>query len=238
MKKLVMRRDIPGQTELRALTAAVGSVASLALTGGCIRDAWHGVDHKDIDVAIFGIQEGTYSAIRLAVLNLASQGWAIVNRAESPTPWDEMEDYDNSCDDNNGVRLLEVLSLRTPDGAAVDVLLYNTHFESIEQVLRSHDHTLSQFCARIEPAGSIEAYYLNDYFMGYCWQVRNEVNMARKEHQRTKCAQLLWTYCGRDNRDPLPYLDQNMQGKNHLHPLQRARLYAQIDQELNVTANV
>jgi hypothetical protein len=185
MKLLKMPGHVPGMEDLRTVLTILGKEGLAALTGGCLRDAYHNMPHKDIDIALYGnVSEATRKRL---FTELIARG------------------YQCTCERGDGVnvepsdadsdRIDHVMQFQTPTGERLDILCYTEEYCSIKQVLESHDHTISQFTAMMDMANQeLFVYYLHEVGMGRCYQVRDNVCDKRIAHIEQTCKRLGWSY--------------------------------------------
>lgn len=186
MVKLEMSGRIPGGIALYLVQSALLRVdmrATAYLTGGCLRDAWHGVPHKDVDIAIVNLPVA-FMAGRLQH-ELEAIGF---------TPRTTRDKEELAPSDSDEVRVQYVKSyVYSATGEVVDILVYAPSFCTLRDVLLSHDHNINMFGGQIEDDGTIGVYYPWHY-MGHCYRMREQVSESRIEYIQHVAARLGWGY--------------------------------------------
>lgn len=189
MIKLKMPGSVPGVAELcfvtEALQRVTGGTAKCCLTGGCLRDAYHGHEQvKDIDIAIWSLRLDEHEAFIGALEDLGFE------------PRDEFEDG-LLASDAGSERIESVYAMVSPWPRAVDLLIYADHFVDMEHVVRSHDHNINMFGGLLTVAADgvldVDVFY-PWHNMGRTFQMRDNVDRRRINHIRTVSQRLGWTY--------------------------------------------
>lgn len=158
-----------------------------ALTGGCIRDLYHGVDYKDVDIAFWGLPKKPWNVIALLAEEIEKLGF---RRAERP------EDATKQPSDADADRVDSVITFESGCGETVDVLFYSHQHHTLKDVLDSHDHTISQFAAYLDRGNEVRYVYRNSHFMGKCHRLRDNVSAERIQRVWYTSQKLGWQYVG------------------------------------------
>jgi hypothetical protein len=174
--------------ELMRIDANVLARCNCAIAGGAVRDVEHGVPFKDVDVAFWN----------MSIPEFLETWRQYFDRCPHPVVING-ENFGMASVGGDDPRLQTVFQFRllgTPVGDVdVDWLLYGPQFRTLQDVLDSHDHTISQYGMWFdEEFSSHIAYFGKD--IGHCYRLRQDVSDQRVARVKEICAALNWSYNG------------------------------------------
>lgn len=182
-----------GRAELYAVYEL--AICTPALTGGVVRDQLHGLVPRDIDLAIIDLDP---EAVTEVLDVLGELGW------ETHQHFDR-DDENNYADQFPGEedRFDHIFKMRRlGEGGKIehlDLLVYAAQIDTIQLMIDSHDHNVSQFAAWIDVASQLRADYRGDReTFGVARQIRPHVNAARIERVKEIAMTLGWGWASED----------------------------------------
>lgn len=175
-----------GLKELQALATALdGRGASVALTGGAVRDQLHGVPPNDLDFALVGADPSAVSWADDALYRLGYEmcGW-----------FDQRDNNYADAFPGGEDRFVEIRKYANDEtGTKLDLLVYTAAFPTIADALASHDHTISQFAAELV-RGELLVTFQGHTPWGECHLLRPGVGAPRIARIKDVCQILGWRY--------------------------------------------
>lgn len=174
--------------ELLRVDANVRPHCNCAIAGGAVRDVQHGVPFKDVDVAFWN----------MSVPEFLETWRQYFDRCPYPVQIDARSFGEASllADDARLQTVFQFKLLGTPMGDVdVDWLLYGEQFRTLQEVLDSHDHSISQYAMWYDEEFAHHVGYFGKE-AGHCYQLRPDVSDERVTCVRNTCVKLGWSYNG------------------------------------------
>lgn len=201
--KALLVPSIP--VEFARVLAAASRVlphGSYGICGGAVRDLAHGQPYKDIDLAVWGDTTATQfdDVIQHLREEFGEDNVAIMDEFCHEATIQYAADLGLDPDVANRLEYVTKLTVYDEDQDKqfdLDVLHYGKHHRSLVDVLRTHDHSISQYGAVLEQDKRwVDLYWLADHEPGKCYQLREDVSVDRLNRVMATCERLGWVYVG------------------------------------------
>lgn len=114
----------------------------VALAGGAVRDTYFKRSVKDHDIAVWGL-DSTYTGDIRATMEWA--GYEVVSEHVS-----DPEYGTGDCADGRYERIIKFSYVGPTLYPDVDVLIFNSSFGSLAEILDVHDHNINQFAVTMD----------------------------------------------------------------------------------------
>lgn len=172
--------------ELLRVDANVLACCNCAIAGGAVRDVQHGFPFKDVDVAFWNMNPAEF-------LETWRQYFA---RCPYPVKIDGCTQASAEGDDSRVQAVLQFTLIGTPLGdVEVDWLLYNQEYTTLQEVLDSHDHSISQYGMWYDEEFDHHVGYFGKE-VGHCYRLRPDISDERVTRVKETCVKLDWSYNG------------------------------------------
>lgn len=172
--------------ELMRTDANVLARCNCAIAGGAVRDVEHGVPFKDVDVAFWN----------MSIPEFLETWRQYAARCPYPMVIEGSTEASAEGDDSRVQSVLQFTLLGTPVGdVSVDWLLYNSEYRTLQDVVGSHDHSISQYGMWFDEHFSSHIKYFGKE-VGQCYRLRPDVTDERLARVKATCEKLNWSYNG------------------------------------------
>lgn len=172
--------------ELLRVDANVLARCNCAIAGGAVRDVQHGVPFKDVDVAFWN----------MSIPEFLETWRQYFDRCPYPVQINGRTQASTEGDDSRVQTVLQFTLLGTPLGdVEVDWLLYNREYRTLQGVLDSHDHSISQYAMWYDEEFAHHVGYFGKE-EGHCYRLRPDISDERVLRVENTCAKLGWSYNG------------------------------------------
>jgi hypothetical protein len=174
--------------ELMRTDANVLARCNCAIAGGAVRDVEHDVPFKDVDVAFWN----------MSIPEFLETWRQYFDRCPYPVQIDA-ESFGMVSVGEDDPRLQTVFQFKllgTPVGDVdVDWLLYGPQYRTLQDVLNTHDHSISQYGMWFDEDFSSHVKYFGKK-VGHCYRLRSDLTDDRVICVQATCAKLNWSYNG------------------------------------------